>query len=111
MYSDTTPNDGYYEEQIGFYWDDDQKPDEPQGFTIDFQLSDEMEDDYPHSIENEENLSFEEGTKRREEWVAHNIDILLEFGFVIEVYGHEEIESVSDLETLLPEMNFKLFYY
>lgn len=109
MYSDTNAQEGYYEQHIGFFWSDGTS-DKPQNFTIGFKLSEEMEDDFPHNVEEKEDISFEQGTKRREMWVADHIETLLDFDFAVDVYDHETISSIEKLEENLDRMGINAFY-
>ena len=107
MYSDKTAEKGEYEQHIGFFWADDTS-DSPQDFTINFKLSEEMEEDYPYI---EDDMRVEQGIREQENWVADHIDILLEFGFVTCVFDHDEIDSVEELEENLDRLDFRAFYY
>lgn len=108
-YTDTTPTDGFFERTLGFYWDE-QRSFGPKYVTIDFQLSDEMKTDYPGY--NETNTwGYTEKSTEQERWIAENLPVLLDFGFVIEVIdGPNRISTVPDLETNLPKMDFDSFY-
>lgn len=108
-YTDDTADDGFYEQYMGFFWDDD-TDDGPQYFTINFKLSEEMKTDFP-GAEVEEEHGINEVESRREEWVADHINTLLRFGFVTDVYAHDEIDSVEALEENLHRMNFDAYYY
>lgn len=108
-YTDETAEDGFHEQYMGFFWSDD-TDEGPQYFTIQFKLSEEMEADFP-GAEVEEKHGIEELETRREQWVADHIDTLLRFDFVIDVYSHDEINSVDALEDALHRMDFDAFYY
>lgn len=108
IYSDTNTLDEHYEQYLGFYWSDDTS-DEHQNITISFQLSEEMKEDYPHSIEDETDISVTNAVERREMWVAHNIEVLLDFGFVTYVHDDGSITSVKELEENIDRMDFNVF--
>lgn len=108
VYSDGEPEDGYYEVTLGFFWKDDRDED-PQYVTVDFQVTSEMEEDYP-GREEEDEYGLEEAERMREDWVRHHLGTLLDRGFVTEAYGHDEISSVSDLEELRSDMDFNAYY-
>lgn len=107
-FTDQTPEEGYYEHYIGFFWSD--KSEGPQDFTIDFQLSSEMEADFPGEEATAE-YGFQQSETMREQWVVDNLQTLLDFGFVTDAYGHPEIQSVTDLKENLDRMQFTEYYY
>lgn len=100
--------DGYYELHLGFFWNDN-RDEGPQNVTVDFKLTEEMEEDY---LEIEEQYDrIDKADKEKERWVADHMNLLLEMGLVTEAYGHQEIESVQDLESQISNIGFKAFYY
>lgn len=107
-YSNQTPQEGTFEQYITFYWDDD-KESGPQTVTINFQLSDEMLEDFPYDAEEE--YGFEEAERLRERWLTDHLYTLLEFGFITDAYGHEEMSTVEDLENELENMDFDALYH
>lgn len=101
-YPDTEPEEGIYEINLGFFWPDSS---EPQYITVDFKLTSEMDDDYPGK-EIEEKYGHMEAEQQRENWVIENLDILLDRNLVKSAFGTDEIDSVSDLDSNLLDMNF-----
>lgn len=111
MYPRDEPvNDGYYELYLTFGWKDN-RSDEPQTVTIDFQTTPSVEEDYPSTLEADEDMSFESAEEQREFWLAQNLNELLEMGLVTDAYANDWISSVEDLEEELDQMDLKAFYY
>lgn len=100
-YSNDEPEPGQYEQHIGFSWNDN-RTNKPQTLTIGFQLTSEMEDDF---LPDDENLRVEKAEKQKEDWVSRNLDLLLEYDLVEYVFGHEDIQSVSELKANLSEIS------
>lgn len=107
---DEPVNDGYYELHLSFSWTDD-RADGPQSVTIDFQTTPSVEDAYPSTLEDEEDLSFEDAEEERRRWLAENLQELLEMGLVTDAYANDWISSVADLEEEIDQMNLTAFYY
>lgn len=108
-YTEKTPEDGYYELNLGFFWQTDDREERPQYLTVTFQVTDEMEEDYPGE-EAENKYGFEQAERQREEWLADNLQTLLNFGFVKNIYGHEEISSIEEFKQHREELSFDAYY-
>lgn len=108
QYPNTEPEDGYYEIHLGFFWSDDRE-EGPQSITVDFQLTEEMEEDYPGK-EAEEDHGFANAERMREDWVQHHISMLLDRGFVVDIYGHDDIQSIEDFKENMENISFNAYY-
>lgn len=99
---------GHYEETIVFAWSGTTaaREDGPQYMTVNFSPTPEMESDYTGEYETMREIDeheFEKEVRRRQQWVAENLGTLIRYGVVNSVTGHEEIQTVDDLEVALEE--------
>jgi hypothetical protein len=108
QYPEAEPEDGYYELTLGFMWSDNRN-ETPNTVTVDFQVTSEMEDDYPGE-EEERKHGFMSAEKMRARWLVENLRELLDRGFVTKAYGHEDIQNVSDLEDEFENIKFDQYY-